>query len=169
MEWARGAEPAGLLRIHAAGCAECARFLEEQQALSGMLACLASEEIPSAEESIGRALAEFDRSRHNARVRVLGWFAAGAVAAAACLTLMVTPSRAPAPLAVRQPQFVPIPYTVPLAPEERVTVVRMEIPVAALLAAGFDVPAADPGATVQADVVVSQDGRARAISVLSTN
>jgi hypothetical protein len=59
--------------------------------------------------------------------------------------------------------FVPIPYTVPLAPEERATVVNMQVPVAALIAAGFEVATADPGAVVDADVLVSQDGRARAI------
>lgn len=59
--------------------------------------------------------------------------------------------------------FLPIPYTIPLGPEERATIVRMEIPVAALIAAGFAVPMLDPGEMVQADVLVGQDGRARAI------
>ncbi|MEI9971522.1 MAG: hypothetical protein WDO73_05355 [Ignavibacteriota bacterium] len=59
--------------------------------------------------------------------------------------------------------FLPIPYTVPLAPEEQATVVRMQVPVAALIAAGFNVAATDAGAVVDADVLVSQDGRARAI------
>jgi hypothetical protein len=114
-------------------------------------------------------MAEFDRGARTARHRVLGWFAAGAVAAAACLALLVTPHRPALPEAS---QFIPIPYTIPLAPEESATVVRMDIPVSALIAAGFQMSATDPGATVQADVLVSQDGRARAIrpiSILSSN
>jgi hypothetical protein len=43
----------------------------------------------------------------------------------------------------------------------------MEIPVAALIAVGFSVPASDAGAVVEAEVLVSQDGRARAIRPIS--
>jgi hypothetical protein len=63
--------------------------------------------------------------------------------------------------------FLQIPYTLPLSPEERATIVRMEVPVAALIAAGFRVETPDPGGVVNADVVVSQDGRARAIRLNS--
>ncbi len=169
MEWARGSAPARALVLHVAECAGCASFLEEQQALTAVLQRMAAEEIPSAGEIGERVMAEFDRGARTARFRVLGWFAAGAVAAAACLALLVTPHRPAPPEAA---QFLPIPYTIPLAPEERATVVRMDIPVSALIAAGFQMSAADPGATVQADVLVSQDGRARAIrpiSILSSN
>ena len=69
----------------------------------------------------------------------------------------------PRPVNQESQPFLPIPYTVPLAPEERATVVNMQVPVAALIAAGFEVATADPGAVVDADVLVSQDGRARAI------
>jgi hypothetical protein len=63
--------------------------------------------------------------------------------------------------------FYPIPYTVPLGPGEWARVERMQIPVAALIAAGFHMQAMDPTATVEADVLVSQDGRARAIRPVS--
>jgi hypothetical protein len=69
---------------------------------------------------------------------------------------------APRPVVEENPFFT-IPYTIPLAPDERATVVRMEVPVAALIAVGFDVASAVPGDSVEADVLVSQDGRARAI------
>ena len=68
--------------------------------------------------------------------------------------------------------FYPIPYSTPLLPGEWTRVERMKIPVAALIAAGFHLIAPDPGAAVEADVLVSQDGRARAIrpiSILSSN
>jgi len=63
--------------------------------------------------------------------------------------------------------FYPIPYTAPLAPGEWTRVERMKIPVGALIAVGFHVMVSDPAATVEADVLVSQDGRARAIRPLS--
>ena len=58
--------------------------------------------------------------------------------------------------------FVQIPYVVPPAPYERTEVVRMDVPVAALIAAGFrmDEAAAD---SVSADVLVGQDGRPLAV------
>jgi hypothetical protein len=46
-------------------------------------------------------------------------------------------------------------------------VVRIAMPVAALLAAGLSVPGADAGATAETDVVVGQDGRAHAVRVVS--
>jgi hypothetical protein len=55
----------------------------------------------------------------------------------------------------------------PLEPAERASIVRMEMPVAALVAAGMPLFAADTGARVQADVVVGEDGLARAIRLIS--
>jgi hypothetical protein len=73
--------------------------------------------------------------------------------------------RRPAPA---QPEpFIAIPYTEPLAPYERAAVVRMDLPMAAIIAAGLPVPPADPSAQARADVLVSQDGRARAIRLIS--
>ena len=63
--------------------------------------------------------------------------------------------------------FLTIPYTVPLSAQEQASVVRMDIPVAALIAAGYQLQVSDPTAVMHADVLVSQDGRARAIRPLS--
>jgi hypothetical protein len=68
--------------------------------------------------------------------------------------------------------FIAIPYTLPLDPRERVDVVRMNMPVAALIAAGLPVGPADPTGQVKTDVLLGQDGRARAVrlvSVVSSN
>jgi hypothetical protein len=73
---------------------------------------------------------------------------------------------AESPAIVEEP-FVPIPYVTSLGPFERMEIVRMEMPVAALIAAGVPVATVDPGAHVQADVMVGQDGRARAIRLVS--
>jgi hypothetical protein len=167
MEWARGAEPRSAVRVHVSACSACAGILERQRALTEAFRGVAMAPIPPAEQFSGRILGEFDRSARVAGMRLSGWLAAGGLAAAAALLLLVSPNKPAAPVAQDASQFIAIPYTVPLSPEERATVVRMRIPVTALLAAGFRMAAADPAATVQADVLVSQDGRARAIRPIS--
>ena len=62
--------------------------------------------------------------------------------------------------------FVGIPFLPPLDPHENSTIVRMNIRVAALIAAGYRI-AADPDTIVPADVLVGEDGRAHAVRVLS--
>jgi len=120
-------------------------------------------------------LAEFDRAGR--RRRRLSWTVAAA-AIAASVAIVFSWDRhpnvpLPAPAAVvsedaqaEQP-FVPIPYVAPLAQYERAEVVRMELPVSVLIAAGFPMRAEDPGAKAEADVVVGQDGRAQAVRILS--
>jgi hypothetical protein len=117
-------------------------------------------------------LAEFDRVRRRRRGRA--WVAAvGAIAAS--VTLMWIAENRPAPKPVAPPAvqaeaeqpFVPIPYVLPPGPYERVEVVRMRMPVAQLIAAGFRMQTADLGAQAEADVLVGQDGRARAVRLIS--
>jgi len=64
-------------------------------------------------------------------------------------------------------QFIPIPWVAPLAPYERADVVRMDLPVSALIAAGLPFHGSDPGARARADLVVGEDGRARAVRLIS--
>lgn len=61
-----------------------------------------------------------------------------------------------------QEVFQRIPYVVPPAPYERTEVVRMDVPVAALISAGFKMSAV-AGDSVPADVLVGQDGRPLAV------
>jgi len=210
-----GATERRMLMLHAGDCHECARHLEEQEALTAAMRQLASEGISDAVQ-FAAAMAEFDRVhgvRRLFRKPVLLWAAGVGLAAAACVGVEWTqkpaarlsatpavsaqkplPSAAPSPVSVALPAeplvkrgryapgshrpgddtqpFIPIPYTVALAPEERTAVLRMNVPVTALIAAGFPVHVADLTTVVQADVLVSQDGRARAIrpiSILATH
>ena len=168
MEWARGNPPAPEVIAHLEECLPCARFLEGQRALSAAMASLAAEPAPLSEQFQARVMAEFEKMQP-ARRPVLRWVLAGALAASVILGA-VWSSRSvpvPAPVAASEPGFVPLPYTVPLSPDEPTTVWRMEIPVSRLRAVGYRVQASDPGAVVEADVLVSQDGRARAIRPLS--
>jgi hypothetical protein len=222
LEMARGAAPAAeraALLGHVEDCADCARVLDEQLALSAGLDSLASEPLPEMAQMEARVLAEFDRSRrprrkpiarlpklallaaalaavavvrlaiverHSAGARHMARTAVKAMEKPAAVAAPVTADPAPVARARRivvrvrhavakvrgqtsaeSEPFVQIPYTMPLSPEERTTVVRMDVPVAALIAAGFTVSTPDPGGSVSADVLVSQDGRARAIRLSS--
>jgi hypothetical protein len=82
--------------------------------------------------------------------------------------------RAPRPVPAHEEQqaeeqapFVAIPYTAPLDPGERAMVVRMEMPVPALAAIGLAVAVPDPRASAQTDVLLGEDGRIRAIRLIS--
>jgi hypothetical protein len=119
-------------------------------------------------------LAEFDRT--NRRKRFVSWTVqAGAIAAALLLVGLALrdpqysapPQAAFDPVLESEQPFIPIPYVAPLAPYERAEIVRMNLPVAALIAAGFTMRTNDPGTQVEADVIVGQDGRARAVRLVS--
>jgi hypothetical protein len=91
----------------------------------------------------------------------------GACAAVWLAMVLARPS-APRPMsAVLETPFVEMPYVAPLAPYERSEVVRMEVSVAALEAAGLEVHARDTGAMVLADLLLGQDGRAHAVRLVS--
>jgi hypothetical protein len=115
-------------------------------------------------------LAEFDRVKR--RRRIASWsIKAGALAAGMALAFWI-PTREelkPVPVADSEQPYIAIPYVTQLAPYERAEVVRMRLPVAALVAAGLPVRNVDPGADVEADVLVGQDGRARALRLVSMN
>ena len=158
-------EQAARLEEHLLSCAECGRqrrrflMLDSALAAYGELAC----------EEGAQAAARAERP--GARFR-LSWalaFAVALMAAAVIWLPWIQPPPAEKPRVPPQQQreadarFVPVPYVPPLAPYESARVVRMEIPVAALLAAGYRVQLADPAAIVAADVLVGEDGRVHAI------
>ena len=72
------------------------------------------------------------------------------------------------PIDAEQP-FIAIPYTLPLEPYERAEVMRMDLPVSALIAAGLPMSMMDPVALARADVLVGADGQARAIRLISVS
>jgi hypothetical protein len=161
-----------------------------------LMAAEAKDVIPPAHLE-SALLREFDRSRRNRVARpILALLAAAAIAGiwfvrprpAATIEISAAVPAAPwsSLAADRQPArsapiglapvgqaresespFIPIPYVAPLDPYERVDVVRMELSVSELVAAGLQVDTDDAGASVQADVVVGQDGRARAFRLVS--
>ncbi len=64
-------------------------------------------------------------------------------------------------------EFVPVPYSAPLAQGESVEVVRTELSSAALGRMGLPVPALDD--TFPADVLIGQDGVPRAVRFLDSS
>ena len=132
-------------------------------------------------ESLGRTLVLFresgERWSENCQAQpkpasASGWMAgrlASAIAAAVVLAVvLIRPAPAPRAAAVENDTpFIQFPFVAPLAPYERVSVVRTEVPVAELVAAGFEMHAPDTGASVLADLVLGQDGRPFAIRFIS--
>ncbi len=118
-----------------------------------------------------RLLAEFEGTRaaashHPPAPRfVPAWAALSATTAFALLLLSHrTPMPRPAGTqTAADAPFVQVPYVVPPAPYERVEVIRQDVPLAALIAAGFEVHVDDAGGTLPADVLVGQDGRVLAV------
>jgi len=112
-------------------------------------------------------LAEFDAATLPKRRTLRRWIPAVAALAASLAVAVVAIHRpTPAPVVSAEP-FIEIPYIAPLAPYERTSIVRMDVPVSALIAAGFDVHSPDTGAAFRADVLFGQDGRAHAIRLVS--
>lgn len=146
---------------HFETCAECARFLQAQAALQSAFAVV-PRDVPAPANIETKVMLEFDAVRRPAQRRYLWWSTAATLAALSAVAIVAThrPAAAPEP-------FVEIPYIAPLAPYERTSIVRMDVPVSALIAAGFDVHSPDTGAAFKADVLFGQDGRARAIRLVS--
>jgi hypothetical protein len=112
-----------------------------------------------------RLLAEFSsgRARSTAPLQ-LAWIAAAATLVLGAAVLL-NHSR-PQPRTA-QAAFIQVPYVVPPAPYERTEIVRQNIPVVALVAAGFEVHVADSAGAIPADVLIGQDGRALAIRLVT--
>ena len=143
VEWARGSEPARALAAHVAECAGCARVPGRAAGLECRARTYGGRSDPFARGD-RRARDGGVRPRRQKRARLRVWVGSPPEPwplrrASPCWWRLTGP---PPPEAA---QFIPIPYTIPLAPEERATVVRMEIPVSALIAAGFQMSATDPG------------------------
>ena len=139
---------------HVHGCATCRAEIGRMEETFAMF----RESLPPLAYARGSEPSR-DRQGAGRTVRI-----AVALAASILAAVLFLPRPAPVPSAT---PFVAIPYVAPLAPYERTSVVRMNIPVAALVAAGFTVHGADPGATLTADVIVGQDGRAHAVRLTS--
>jgi hypothetical protein len=93
--------------------------------------------------------------------RVISWpLALEALAAAAVIAIAISGSRAPEPV---DTGFVPVPFVEPIGPTETAQVVRVRMPVGALAKWGIPVRAVNLNQSIDADVVLGEDGLARAV------
>ena len=128
-------------------------------------------------DRLGYALGQFRESawrwsehwydiRETRRTRAIWswrWVAAsGGLAVAAAIVGLLT-HRPAAPSRHDEASFIQIPYVAPLAPYEQTTLVRLDVAITALKAAGFEVHAPEMAGGLTVDVLVGQDGRAHAI------
>ena len=163
------ADESDRLRAHLEGCAQCrgalAEFLEMDRKLNAWGERMARECPPPAGER-GRLGLRLEREGVQRRTP---WTTVAVVAAAAGVMLFAIVPEIRTPVRKRagdRAEFVEIPYVAPLDPRESASIVRMDIRVATLLAAGYRI-VADPGTIVSADVLVGEDGRAHAVRMIS--
>jgi hypothetical protein len=152
-EWIAG-ERGGEAEQHMLECPECAAEAERTRKAFVLF------------RDSGHACAEYWRMQSPVKSprRVGRWVpAAASTVAAAILAVAIILHRPPSrPAPPMQEVFQRIPFVVPPAPYERTEVVHMDVPVAALIAAGFRMNTA-AGESVSADVLVGQDGRPLAV------
>lgn len=166
------------VETHAAACRHCQARLSEERALSASLLALAGrtaqEEAPPRVESALRALFREAHSRKTRSWRVMtAWTAVAAAASLFATTAILRTGRPVSPprprLAVgaeatagTSRAFVPLQFAEPLTgPGEATRIVRVELPSSTLVALGFR--AAPDRGSVRADLVLADDGVARAI------
>jgi hypothetical protein len=81
-------------------------------------------------------------------------------AAVAILAIAIGTGRAPK---AKESEFVVVPFVEPIGPNERAQLVRVNVPVGALVKWGLPVNGANPYQRVNAEVVLGEDGLARAV------
>jgi len=82
-------------------------------------------------------------------------------------THFATPTPAPAPVAraVETP-FIPVPYASPLLPTEQAEIVKVNLSAGALASFGMTVQGADPSMRLNAELVLGENGLARAVRIV---
>lgn len=170
------------LESHLSRCEDCRNRLAEQTRLSGLLADIAAGSTP-ASAGIPAGLAQEFRRRqvaHTMRQRVR--WAGAAVAASIVIAVglsthfgflvgrtkqhlqtAVLPSPPSQVLSAHTTQFMPLPFARPFRRDEQVTMYRVQMPEAALTSFGLPIDGQRANTGVVADVLVGQDGIARAI------
>jgi hypothetical protein len=176
-EMRRPEDATAALTQHILQCDPCRALLVERRALHIAYAQLRDETSaasPSAhvEEHVLAALnGRIHKPSHraNGRRRALaGAIAAVLIAAVLIATYRNRPSAPAQPVAVAaDAPFTAMPYVVPPAPYERTAVIRTEVPLQVMLAAGFQVHGEDLGSSTKADVLFGEDGRILAIRLVS--
>ncbi|HEY7499116.1 MAG TPA: hypothetical protein VH740_11415 [Vicinamibacterales bacterium] len=188
-----GPGSAAAVEAHVEYCAACAAYLARERALSAGLRAIAeatsARVSPEIEARLRIAFAE-RQAAQSVRTRVIRsrWLPAAAmvmVVAGAAIAWRAFTALVPAPPmeppGVRAPQqplqpappsvtfaegFVPLPVAAGLPDFESGSIIRVEIPVASLPTYGIEIVPDVKRTPVQADLLVGQDGQARAIRLV---
>lgn len=145
---------------------------EQQEALGDGLAALAKSMRPAgAPARVEQALLRAFREKHQARKPSGAWWRVWATAAAAAVVVAVLALR-PGPDAPATPEvaaeevatdYIPMGLATSLVPSEFTHVVRISLPRSEMVRFGFPAPANPGDSRVKADVMLGEDGIARAI------
>lgn len=170
--WADSSLPASdveWLDAHWSRCPACRADRERFHAFDTRLLSYGEEFAPATTPpaAYARLLRRMDNATSRRR---FAWLIPAAVLSATAAVLVIfhavpahhTAARIDLAAAMEEAGFVPVPYVPPIASYERATVVSTQIPVADLQAEGYAI-AADPSATVQADLLLGEDGRLHAV------
>jgi hypothetical protein len=131
---------------------------ENEEILRRGLKALAASETSGPSPGLEAALLKQLRKKPG---RVFSWpLALEALAAAAVIAIAISGSRAPAPV---DTGFIPVPFVEPIGPTETAQVVRVRMPVGALAKWGMPVRGVNLNQSIDADVVLGEDGLARAV------
>jgi hypothetical protein len=163
---------------HVLTCRDCQQFVETQLSLDAAFRDVAAAADAGVHNDKTEAvvLAEFDRVlvEKNGSVQTRPYLKFGvAFVCSLCLIMALLlvnrqrslSSNTKTSSREQAEQFTAVPYVVPLAPYERVEVVRMQVSLAALTSLGFEVHGPDVSGSVMADVECGEDGRVVAISL----
>jgi hypothetical protein len=96
--------------------------------------------------------------------RAISWPLALEVLAAAAILVIAIYSR---PGSAVDDGFIAVPYAMPIGQYERADLVRVNVPISALAQWGLPVTAFNPDQRVDAEVVIGEDGLARAVRLVS--
>ena len=127
----------------------------EEKLLAGLRALSASESARPSAELEAVLLRQLKRKR-----TIISWpLALEVLAAAAIVAIAIFAPHKPA----ASEEFIAVPYSAPIGEYERMEVVRVNVPATALAQWGLPIGNVSLGQRVDADVVIGEDGLARAV------
>ena len=144
---------------------------QEQQLAAGLKALAASTSDTSASPAIEAALMAAMRQAQGRRstdasIRLLPIAAALLLAVGGALWTAQREQSSARPQAIHPAGFVPLPYSAALPEMESASIIRVSLPVSALPVYGVAITPDTTGSSVEAELLVAQDGQAHAIRLV---
>jgi predicted anti-sigma-YlaC factor YlaD len=168
LDAARGGHASPSLRAHLASCARCSASLQQQKSLTRGLRALAAADGGDPPADLEARLMDAFRQRVDVEPArpwraVLGAAAAVLLVSASLVFAWRNFERVPNRYSVAEAEFVPWPGAASLPSFESGALVRTELPADVLPLLGIEFESSVGSETVMADVLIGQDGLARAV------